>query len=286
MKCWVNEELVDEDDVCISPNDYGFLYGYSVFETVRSYDGKFFRLDEHLARLQAGVDLLGLKDIPSLDQVETIFNSLLSENDLKDGIIRLTLTYGSPPRLTFPKGQKNNLVVTIHPLSPDIGKKCDEGIKVRIEKTWRRDSQSPLGRIKSGNYLPLMMAKRMAVEEGFDDALILNEKGSVCEATTSNLFIVSQGKLFTPSKDQGIVEGITRGAVIEIANERCIPLNEGSVSEKDVLMADEVFSTNSVSELIPVVRVDTKSIGSGSPGKITRDLQSGFRKLIIKELGV
>ncbi len=247
--------------------DRGLLYGDGIFETMRAYNGKVFKLNEHLSRLAAAARVMKIKLPYSRTEFEKRVYKILKTRRLKDAYIRITVTRegavffivrkfnGYPPRMYV------------------------YGIKVKISGI-RQNEYSPLSRIKSLNFLDHILAKERAREEGFDDAILMNTKGYIAEGATANIFLVRRGGLVTPSLDSGILPGITRRAVIRLAVKLGIKVTEKKVLPGELESADEVFLTNSLAEVLPVVKIDRSGIGDGVPGKITKLLHSEYRKMI------
>lgn len=282
---YFNGALVRRGEARLSPFDRGFLYGYGLFETMRSYGGRIFRLDRHLARLMRSAEKLGLAT--ALDPVEpeqAVFKTLKA-NKLSDARIRLTVAAGEGERgLVPPIAGKATIVVIAEKL--DLASHVyEQGVSAAIVSL-RRNSQSPLSGIKSLNYLESLAAHSEALARGADEAIMLNERGFVAEGSTSNIFLVVAGKLLTPSLGSGILPGITREAVLELAHALGIEAVEGEIPPPDLLRADEAFLTNSVREIVPVVTVDGKAIGSGKPGEVTRRLMAAYKELVRKELSL
>lgn len=279
---YLNGALVPRGKASISPFDRGFLYGYGLFETMRSYGGRVFRLDRHLARLMHSAEELGLASLLDAGELEQAVYRTLEANKLMDARIRLTVAAGEGERELAPptSGTLTTLVAAEKLTVPSHI--YQQGILAAMVST-RRNSQSPLPAIKSLNYLEGLIAHAEAAALGADEAIMLNDRGFLSECSSSNIFLVVTGKLLTPSLDSGILPGITREAVLELAHDSDIETVEGEIPPSDLLRADEVFITTSVREVVPVVTVDGRSIGSGKPGEVTISLLAGYKELVRKE---
>jgi len=279
---YLNGSLIPRDEAKISPFDFGFLYGYALFESMRSYNGKVFRLSRHLDRLKRSSEVLGLQ-LPKVDFEKAVYDTLKS-NGLSGARIRLTVSLGEGEATQDPSMCKNPTVfITASSYVPMSDAVYQKGFRAIVSQI-RRNSTSPLSQVKSANYLDMILAKAQAKDAGVDEALLLNEKGYVAEGSTSNIFVVSVGKLITPSVDSGILPGVTRHAVIELALSLGIKVEVSPVELDELYEADEVFLSNSVIEIMPLVEVDGKGIGAGSIGAITTTLLSEYKALVKQEL--
>jgi branched-chain amino acid aminotransferase len=280
LKVHINGKLFDKEDAKVSVYDHGLLYGDGVFEGMRSYGGKVFRLEQHLERLWNSAKAIWLQMPISREQMAKAVNDTLAANGIKDGYIRLVVTRGAgtlgldPNRCSDPQV----IVITDH-ISLYPQEFYDNGLEIITVSTIRNHPAALSPRIKSLNYLNNILAKIEGLQAGCIEALMLNNKGEVAECTGDNIFLVSRGQLLTPPIDAGILEGITRDAVIELAQASKIPVREIPLTKHDVYIADECFLTGSAAEVIPVVKVDSRPIGDGKPGPITRELTKRFREL-------
>ena len=280
---YLNGALVLRSEARISPLDRGFLYGYGLFETVRSYGGCVFRLDRHMARLMHSAEELGLASQLDAVELEQAVYGTLEANKLMDARIRLTVAAGEGEReLAPPTSGKITIMVAAEKLTLP-SHIYQQGIRAAIVST-RRNSQSPLPAIKSLNYLEGLIARAEAAALGADEAIMLNDRGYVSECSSSNIFLVVTGKLLTPSLESGILPGVTREVVLELAHELGIEAVEGEIPPSDLLRTDEVFITTSVREAVPVVMVDGRAVGSGKPGEVTGRLMVAYKELIQREL--
>lgn len=282
---YLNGQLKARLEAKLSPFDHGFLYGYGLFETMRAYKGHIFRLDSHLTRLRSSAESIGLTH--SILTTEEGKRSLkaacvatLEANALKDARIRLTVSAGegdiTPDAVTC---SNPTILITARNLDPLPPEKHEMGFKATVSFL-RRNSQSPLSRLKSTCYMENILARTTARATGYDEAMFLNEHGYLAEGSTTNIFLVSNGELITPSSESGVLPGITRDAVLEIARTSNIRATERWVALNELIEAQEAFLTNSILELMPLVSVEGRAIGSGKPGKLTRDLLFAYRKLV------
>ena len=278
---FMNDRLVPEEQAVVSVFDHGLLYGDGVFEGLRSYAGKVFRLEEHLDRLYDSARAICL-EIPLVKTVvaKAVVDTLAA-NNLADGYVRLVVTRGSGSLGLDPNKTKHPQVIVIaDTISLYPREFYEKGLRIVTAATQRTQSAALSPRIKSLNYLNNIMAKLEGLQAGCVEALMLNHKGEVAECTGDNLFVVRGGKLLTPPPDAGILEGITRGAVMELATAAGIDCREVTLVRHDLYTADECFLTGTAAEVIPVVDIDGRSIGGGTPGPVTARLTADFHKLV------
>lgn len=278
LKVHINGELVDKEDARISVFDHGLLYGDGVFEGMRSYAGKVFRLEEHLERLWQSADAIQLKIPGNKQQMAAAVIETLVANDIQDGYIRLVVTRGvgtlglDPNRCNQPQVIIITDFITLYP-----DEFYREGMEIVTASTIRNHPQALDPRIKSLNYLNNILAKIEGLEAGCVEALMLNHLGEVAECTGDNIFIVRDQQLLTPPYEAGVLHGITRATVMELAREDGLPVRETTMSLEDLYGADECFLTGSAAEVVPVIKVDGNVIGEGTPGPVTRRLTDLFR---------
>jgi branched-chain amino acid aminotransferase len=278
---YINGEILSRDKAQIPIFDRGLLYGYGLFETMRSYNGHVFCLDRHITRLVNSAGVLVIRESLEREKLETGVLRTLKANGLDDARVRLTVTAGEGSRgLIPPVAGKLNVIITVEDLvlpSPDVYSKglCTSIVSIR------RNSESPLCRMKTLGYLENMLAHAEAIAAGSDEAILLNCDGEVAECSASNIFIVEAGRVVTPPIDAGILLGITRSVVIELAAKLGIGLVQEAVSVERLLNVEEVFITNSVIEIMPVAAIDGRPVGSGSRGKVTERLTEEYKKLTI-----
>ena len=281
---YLNGRLIPRSKAKISPFDHGFLYGYGLFETMRAYDGHIFRLDRHLARLRRSAQSLGLAhDVIASEakqSLETACMETLEANKLVDARLRLTITTGEGAMTPDPNTCSSpTVLVTAQNLVPLPTEKYESGFKAALSSL-RRNSQSPLSRLKSTCYLNNILARMEAKAAGCDEAILLNERGYLAEGSSSNIFLVSKGKIVTPALESGVLPGITREAVLEIAQALDIKTVEREVELKELIEADEAFVTNSILELMPLTCLDGKPIGTGKAGQLSKKLMAAYKELV------
>ncbi len=280
LKIYISGRLYDKEDAKISVYDHGLLYGDGVFEGIRSYGGKVFRLEEHLDRLWDSAKAIWLKIPMTKEAMAKAVYETLQVNKITDGYIRLVVTRGAgtlgldPNRTADPQV----IIITDHiALYPK--EMYEKGLDIVTVSVVRNHPAALSPRIKSLNYLNNILAKIEGLKAGCVEALMLNTKGEVAECTGDNVFLVRNGVLLTPPIEAGILEGVTRQAVIELARDSGVEVREIPLTKHDVYIADECFLTGTAAEVIPVVKVDDREIGDGRPGPVTRDLLERFHKL-------
>ena len=284
LKVYIGGKLFDKADAKISVYDHGLLYGDGVFEGIRSYSGRVFRMTEHVDRLFDSAQSIHLKVPISKAEMARAIDDTLAANKLVDAYIRVIVTRGSgslgldPRKTTDPQIIIITDAISLYP--PEL---YESGLKIVTAGTLRNHPSALNPRIKSLNYLNNIMAKVEGTNAGCLEALMLNHKGEVAECTGDNIFVVRRGQVHTPPLDAGILEGITRDAVIELARGAGYPVFERSMDRHDIYTADECFLTGTAAEVIPVVECDGRSIGAGTPGPITKDLLQRFHALVRQE---
>ena len=280
---YLNGKLLPISQAWLSPFDHGFLYGYGLFETMRAYSGRVFRLTQHLARLQHSADFMALTDKLAHYDLARAVSDTIQANTLSDARIRLTVSAGPGEIVPDPDhcGEPTVFVVA-RPYTPLSHHVYERGFKACLSSL-RRDSLSPLSRIKSCNYLLSVLARREAKLVKADEALLLNGEGELTEGSVSNLFVISDGIVLTPPLESGILPGISREAVLEIAPSLGIKVLEKILVPDDMCWADEAFLTNSLLEIMPLTMVDDRPVGSGHPGPLTRKLMSAYKDMVRAE---
>jgi branched-chain amino acid aminotransferase len=280
-KVYVNGKLHDKADAKISVYDHGLLYGDGVFEGIGIYNGKVFRLREHLDRLYESAHCIRLEIPLSRERMaEAVTNTVQADNRRGDGYIRLIVTRGigtlglDPRQTTDPQ-----VIIIVDDISLYPRELYENGLKIITAATIRNHPDAINPRIKSLNYLNNIMAKLEAIEAGCGEALMLNHKGEVAECTADNVFLVKRRVLRTPPGDGGSLEGVTRNLVIELARAADIPAQEAVLTRHDVYTADECFLTGTAAGIVPVVRCDGRTIGAGRPGPITVALREHFQQV-------
>jgi branched-chain amino acid aminotransferase len=282
---YLNGKLVSRSKARLSPFDHGFLYGYGLFETMRAYQGHIFRLDSHLTRLRCSAESIGLTH--SILTTENGKQSLkaacvatLEANKLEDARLRLTISAGEGDMTPDPsKCSSPTVLVTAQELVPLPPEKYETGFRA-TRSSLRRNSQSPLSRLKSNCYIENILARMAARTAGCDEAILLNEQGYLAEGSTTNIFLASNNELITPSLESGVLPGITREVVLEMARAGKIKILERQVELKELIEAEEAFVTNSILEIMPLTWFDDKPIGTGKPGRLTKELLAAYKKLV------
>jgi branched-chain amino acid aminotransferase group I len=275
---YLNGSLVPRSQARISPFDLGFLYGYGLFETMRAYSGRVFRLEKHLERLSKSAKALSLP-LDAFD-LKRACHDTLKANKLKEARIRLTVSIGEGEAAPdLPKHPRPTVLVVATSYTPPPTEAYRKGYKTVVSSI-HQNSHSPLSRLKTVNYLNNILARREAKEKGADEAILLSERGLLCEGSTSNIFLVSQGTLITPNEESGCLPGITRQVVIELGKELGLKVAEREVRLEELLNADEAFLTSSLIELMPLTEVNGKPIDRG---KVTERLMSAYKEAVIRE---
>ena len=285
---YLNSSLVPRSGARVSVFDHGLLYGYGLFETMRAYNGKVFLLERHIKRLLGGAEAIGLGDgLTGIDLAKACRDTLRA-NKLKDARLRLTVTGGESDAFPWEgKVGQPTVVVTARPYCGFSPEKYEQGFKVGIASV-RRYTQSAVSGIKSVSYLVSVLARREAAAHGLDEALLLNEDGYIAEGGGCNVFFVRSSRLVTPSLRSGILPGITREVVIELAGELGIIVTEGTVGLAIIRQCDEAFLTNSMMEIMPLTAIsdsagNSVTINAGKPGEVTRQLMAAYRERVGRE---
>jgi len=272
---WVNGALLPPEQAAISPLDRGFLYGEGLFETMRAYRGRVFRLSHHLDRLFAGAQELDLTP-PPRDDITKAVEEALAAGSLADASVRLTVTPGID-------GDSPTLVVLVRPLVLPPRERYQHGC-LAVSVPAVQVATTALRRVKSLNYLDKLLAQRAAAQKGAQEAILVDPDGCVVEGAMRNLFAVIDGALVTPPLTRGFLPGITRATVLEIAQKQTLPCAERDLPLTELYTADEAFLTSSLAELLPIASVDAHPLGASTPGAITRALTETYRALVTSEL--
>ncbi|MFA5116131.1 MAG: branched-chain-amino-acid transaminase [Candidatus Omnitrophota bacterium] len=281
MKIYINGKFYDKQDAKISVFDHGLLYGDGVFEGIRAYDRLVFKLSEHIDRLYESAHSIMLKIPMTKDQLSRAVVQTLKLNNLNDGYIRLIITRGEGDLGLDPRKCEGNVTTIIITdkikLYPEALYK--NGMAIITVATTRNSHEALNPQMKCLNYLNNIMAKIEATQLGYEEALMLNDQGYVAECTGDNIFIVSKGELYTPPEIMGVLRGVTRDSVLDLAKKNKVPTHEHVFTRHELYIADECFLTGTAAEIIPVVKVDGRAIGEGKPGKMTLKLIKEFKKL-------
>lgn len=280
-KVYIQGELVDRSEATVSVYDHGLLYGDGVFEGIRVYGGVVFRLAEHVDRLYESALAIRLEIPLTREAMCQAVNDTVAANGIDDGYVRLVVTRGAGYLgLDIRKTSDPQVIIIADTITLYPQEYYENGLSIITASTIRNHSAALSPRIKSLNYLNNILAKIEATDAGCQEALMLNHKGEVAECTGDNIFIVKKGLVKTPPCDAGILEGITRDAVIELARQAGHTVLEVGLVRHDIFAADECFLTGTAAEVVPVVKLDGRTIGNGKPGPVTRELLQAFHKLV------
>lgn len=280
LKIYIDGKFLPKADAKISVFDHGLLYGDGVFEGIRTYDGLIFKLKEHIDRLYQSAHTIMLEIPLSKNELVEAIKKTLRENKLKDAYIRLLITRGVGDLGLDPrKCPKATIIIITDKIKLYSLEFYKKGMEIVTIPTQRTIHEAVNPQIKSLNYLNNILAKVEAINAGVEEAVMLNSEGYVAECTGDNIFIVKKGALLTPPIHVGVLRGITRGAVMDIARMKEIPVYEEILTRYDLFNADECFLTGTAAEIIPVVKIDGRKIGNGKPGKMTLGLTNEFHKI-------
>ncbi len=287
MKIYINGKFYDKENAKISVFDHGFLYGDGVFEGIRSYNRIVFKLKEHIDRLFESAHSIMLKIPLSKDELVKAVVKTLKTNALSDAYIRLVVTRGEGDLGLDPRKCKSGaaIIIITDKVSLYPEKFYKEGLSIITVPTVRNLPEAVNPQIKSLNYLNNILAKIEAANVGYEEAIMLDSLGYVAECTGDNIFIVKRKNLYTPPQCMGSLRGITRDAVIEIAEKNNIAIHEHVLTRHELFISDECFLTGTAAEIIPVVKVDGRVIGTGLPGELTLELMKKFKEMT-KKAGV
>jgi branched-chain amino acid aminotransferase len=277
---YVNGSLIPAEEARISVFDHGLLYGDGVFEGLRIYGGRVFRLEEHISRLYESAKAIWLTIPLAHDAMCRAVNETVRANGLSEGYVRLIVTRGvGTLGLDANLCEDPQVIIIADTIALYPRELYTSGLEIITASTVRNHPAALNPRIKSLNYLNNILAKIEGLKAGCIEVLMLNHKGEVSECTGDNIFVVKGGALFTPPIDAGILAGVTRKAVIELAGAAGITVHEVPLTKHDVYVADECFLTGTAAEVIAVVKIDSRTIGSGRPGPVTIDLERRFKEL-------
>ncbi len=284
MSIWIDGRLVAPEQATVSVFDHGLLYGDGVFEGIRIYNRRAFRLAQHLDRLWDSAKAIAL-EIP-MDRAAMVeaLTGTIKANQKANGYIRLVVTRGVGDLGVDPtKCAKPTVFIIVTDIQVYPAELYARGVKVITSATRQVSHEAFDARVKSLNYLKNVLAKIDANRAGAQEAILLNAEGFVGECTADNLFVVKHGALLTPSPQDGALEGITRGALLELAGEARIPAREKRLTRYDVYTADECFLSGTGAEVMPIAEVDGRKIGTATPGPVTKTLSEAFHALVRRE---
>jgi branched-chain amino acid aminotransferase len=279
---FLNGKFLTLSGAHISPYDRGFLLGDGLFETLRVKEGKVLFLEAHLERLRKAANLLKMVCPLSRQRARTIIENLIEKNRIAEGRLRITLTRGTSRLPGTPRCDSATLLITLEHYS-EPSAEYRRGCKIVISK-FRVFSEDVLSCVKSTNRLRHLLAKEEAERSGAFEVLFLNEKNQIAECTTSNIFLARGGKLLTPPRDAGILEGTVRNLIMRLARKNGITVKESQLTVETLFHADELFLTNSLFGILPVCRVGVKRIGAKTPGPVTRTVSGLYQNALLWEL--
>ncbi len=280
MKIYIDGKYLDEKDAKISVFDHGLLYGDGIFEGIRAYNGRVFKLKEHIDRLfYSAKALLLTVPLSHADMMEAVVDTC-RRNKIRDGYVRLVVTRGVGGLGLNPKRcKKPSVIIIADKIQLYPVEMYERGLEIITVPTVRNLHSALNPAIKSLNYLNNILAKIEANNGGCEEAIMLNAEGYVSECTGDNVFIIKAGQMFTPPLSAGALYGITRSVVIEMAREASVAVSEPNLTRYDLFNADECFLTGTGAELIPVVKIDGRVVGTGKPGPITKSLVAKYKAL-------
>jgi branched-chain amino acid aminotransferase len=284
MEIYIDGEWLARGEAKVSVFDHGLLYGDGVFEGIRVYARRIFRLPTHLERLYDSARALALEIPHSIDEMARLVGEAVARNRCEDGYIRLIVTRGAGALGIDPRScPRPCVIIIVDQVAVYPRELYEQGVRVITSATRQVSHEAVDPRIKSLNYLKNILAKIDAQHADAHEAILLNGDGFIAECTADNLFLVRHGKLQTPAPQDGALEGITRGVILALAGEAGIPCAETRLTRYDVYTADEAFLTGTGAELMPIAAVDGRAIADGQPGVVTRRLRDAFHTLARRE---
>jgi branched-chain amino acid aminotransferase len=281
LQVWIDGKLCPRAEAKVSVYDHGLLYGDGIFEGMRFYAGKLFEPEAHMRRLYQSAKAIRLTIPMTPLQMIAAIEQTAKANNLSDCYVRTVVTRGvgglglSPARCDKPSVFIIADVIDMYP--PEMYQK---GMPIITASVIRNHPNALSPRIKSLNYLNNILAKIEAIDAGVPEAIMLNHEGNVAECTADNIFIVQDGQVFTPTTHDGILEGITRAVIFQLCKKANIPCREKTLQRHDLYVAQECFLTGTAAEVVAVTRIDGRTIGSGVPGPITRQLMENFQRYV------
>ncbi|HXE72766.1 MAG TPA: branched-chain-amino-acid transaminase [Candidatus Nitrosotenuis sp.] len=284
LQVYIDGKFYPKEEARISVWDHGLLYGDGVFEGIRVYQGRVFRLQEHLVRLYHSARSVMIQIPLTLDEMREAVLETLRRNDLPDSYIRLLVTRGAGDLGLDPRKCTRPSIIIINDRIKLYPQECyEKGLKLIVASTRKVPVDCLNPRVKSMNYLNNILAKIEAIQAGAAEAVMLDKNGFLTECTAENIFIVKDRVLYTPTAVVGILEGITRSVVMELAAERGYQVQMAFLTMHDLYVADECFVTGTGAEILPVIEVGGRVIARGEPGPVTRELLAAFRELTRRE---
>lgn len=277
---YLNGVFVRERNAVVSIHDRGFRYGDGVFETIRVYEGRSLLCEAHLDRLLRGASILGLPGLPTRERLAVVVRDLIDRNGLPTALLRITVTRGVSDGWEPQPDEPPTVIIVERPYSGYPDELYAQGVSVIVVDTTRIPASALDPAIKSLNVLPQVQAKREAQARGAHEAILCTETGSVAEGSVSNVFCVEAGRIKTPPVSAGILPGITRAVVIDLARREGLPCDETLLTPDELRHADEVFLTGTGMGVLPVTTVDGRTIATGRPGTITHALRRLYQDFI------
>lgn len=283
MLVYLNGKFVPKEEAMVSVFDHGYLYGDGVYETMRAYKRNLFLLDRHLVRLKHSADSIFLKLPLPLDRISDALNDTVKANKLSDAYVRIQISRG-PGEIGLDPGlcPEPTMVIAAKPFKNYPVEHYERGVSVAVVKTRRNHPLALDPSIKGTNFLNNILAKIEAIRAGAYEAIMLNWEGYVAEGTISNIFFVKSGILYTPALNTGILEGVTRGLVLDLARREKIETRERLIQPNELFDADECFITNTTIEIMPASTIDGRHVGNGKPGPITAALHKAYENEVQK----
>ncbi len=278
---WLNGNLVPPDQATVSVFDHGLLYGDGVFEGIRVYNHRIFKLATHLKRLDESARSIRLTLPIAIEDLAAATHATVKANDIQNGYIRLCVTRGAGTLGLNPfVCPSPNIFIIADTITLYPAELYENGLAVITSSVVRNHPAALSPRVKSLNYLNNILAKIEAIDAGVLEAVMLNPQGYIAECTGDNIFIVKDGILYTPPLHAGVLEGITMNTVLDLAARQGLEIRKPDLTKHDLYIADEMFLTGTAAEVIPVTKVDNRTIGAGEPGPITRSLIKAFKHLV------
>ncbi len=278
---WIDGQILPADQAAVSVFDHGLLYGDGIFEGIRIYNNRIFKLASHLRRLYEGAQSIDLKIQFDQDRLADALRQTVKANNRENGYIRLVVTRGAGTLGLDPyRCPKSTTFIIVDAIKLYTPEDYENGLPIITAKTMRNHPRALNSRVKSLNYLNNIMGKVEAIKAGVTEALMLNHEGNVSECTTENIFMVRDNQIFTPPLSANILAGITRQTVIELAVQSDLPVHEQDFTRDQLITADEAFLTGTAAEVLGISKVDEHIIGSGKRGPITGQLMQAFTQLV------
>ena len=282
MLIYLDGHFVAKEQALVSVFDHGFLYGDGIYETMRAYKGELFLLKRHLWRLKRSADAISLKLPLPIEAIGEALKESLTVNKLQDAYVRIQVSRG-PGEIGLDPAlcPSPTMVIVTKPFKDYPREQYEQGVSVAIVQTIRNHPLALNPAIKGTNFMNNILARIESLKAGAAEGIMLNWKGYVAEGTISNIFMVKKGILYTPHRDTGILEGVTRDLVLKLARKKKISIKEELLRPKNFHAADECFITNTTMEIMPVTTIDDKPVGNGRPGPVTIALLQAYRKEVL-----